>query len=156
PDVVALNPKEQVPILVDGDDVVCDSTLIFEYLEDRYPEPRLFPAGAAQRARCRKQEWLADEVWFPHVWKLIEAGVYRSGSSDAVAAATHALHDLYSGFDQLLGSHEYTCGEFSAADIGSFIFAMSATSLGAPIPPGLKRMLAWCDRMAGRPAVASV
>ena len=65
PDVVALNPKRQVPVLVDGDVVVCDSTLIFEYLEDRYPEPRLLPAGVAQRARCRQQEWAADEVGSP-------------------------------------------------------------------------------------------
>ena len=37
PDVVALNPKKQVPVLVDGDVVVYDSTLILEYLEERFP-----------------------------------------------------------------------------------------------------------------------
>ena len=74
PDVIALNPKRQVPILVDGDVVVYDSTLIAEYLEDRYPEPRLFPTSPAERARCRQQEAAADEIWFPHLWTLISAG----------------------------------------------------------------------------------
>ncbi len=114
-DVVALNPKRQVPILVDGDVVVCDSTLIFEYLEDRFPDPPLFPAGAAKRARCRAQEWLADEVWFPHLWTLIEARVYGSGSDDAVPGATRALHAHVRDFDRALGEREYACGAFGVA-----------------------------------------
>ena len=43
PDVVALNPKRQVPVLVDGEIVVYDSTLILEYLEERSPDPPLLP-----------------------------------------------------------------------------------------------------------------
>ena len=45
-----LNPKAQIPVLVDGDEVVYDSTIILEYLEDRFPKAALFPAGAGQRA----------------------------------------------------------------------------------------------------------
>jgi glutathione S-transferase len=50
PEVVARNPNKQVPVLVDGDLTVCDSTLIFEYLEDRCPDPRLYPDDAPGRA----------------------------------------------------------------------------------------------------------
>lgn len=156
PDVVTLNPKRQVPVLVDGDVVVCDSTLIFEYLEDRYPEPRLFPADVAARARCRQQEWAADEVWFPHVWKLIEARVYGNGSEEAARSATEALHRIFRDFDRALDGRDYTCGEFSVADIGTYIFTTSAVSLGAPVPEGLVHMAAWSDRMAARPAVRAV
>jgi glutathione S-transferase len=156
PDVVSLNPKRQVPVLVDGDVVVCDSTLIFEYLEDRSPEPRLFPTDVKERARCRRQEWAADEVWFPHLWKLIESMVYRGGSEDAVAAATSALQELYRDFDRELGGRDYWCGGFSAADIGTFIFVSTASTLGAPIPEGLSRIAAWSERMAARPAVRTV
>src|SRR5271163_616489 len=53
PAVLAANPKGQVPVLVDGDLTLFDSTLIFEYLEDAYPVPPLYPKGAADRARCR-------------------------------------------------------------------------------------------------------
>jgi glutathione S-transferase len=156
PEVVARNPKRQVPVLVDGDVVVCDSTLIAEYLEDRHPQPPLFPRDAAGRARCRQQEAAADEIWFPHVWKLIEARVYRTGSDDAAQAAGQALAELYRGFDRELAMRDYHCGEFSVADIGSFVMVSAATSLGAPIPAGLPRMAEWAERVGKRPAVERV
>jgi len=43
PAVLAANPKGQVPVLIDGDLTLFDSTLIFEYLEDAYPVPPLYP-----------------------------------------------------------------------------------------------------------------
>ena len=156
PDVLALNPKGQVPVLVDGDVVVYDSTLIFEYLEDRYPQPRLYPSDVAERARCRQQEAAADEIWFPQLWKLIETRIYRGGSEQAAAAATRALHELYTGFDKALAGREYCCGAFSVADIASFVVASTASALGAPLPEGLSRMAAWSQRVGARPAVRSV
>jgi glutathione S-transferase len=156
PDVVASNPKREVPILVDGDIVVCDSTLIFEYLEDRHPAPRLLPADVAGRARCRHQEWVADEVWFPHLWKLIEARVYRTGSEDEAASGALALQRHEQEFDRALGAQDFFCGGFSIADIGSFVFASTAISLGVPLPPDASRMAAWMARVAARPAVAAV
>ena len=43
PAVIAANPKKQVPVLVDGDLTLFDSTVIFEYLADAYPQPPLMP-----------------------------------------------------------------------------------------------------------------
>jgi glutathione S-transferase len=43
PAVLAANPKSQVPVLIDGDLTLFDSTLILEYLEDAYPRPALWP-----------------------------------------------------------------------------------------------------------------
>ena len=53
PVVVQHNPRGQVPVLIDGDIALFDSTLILEYLEDAYPTPPLYPASAKLRARCR-------------------------------------------------------------------------------------------------------
>ena len=83
PDVVALNPKRQVPVLVDGDVVVYDSTIVLEYLEDRYPEPAALPARAIARARCRQLEAAADELWFPPLWDLIEGVFYAAAGGRA-------------------------------------------------------------------------
>src|SRR5262249_3851035 len=65
PAVLAANPKGQVPVLVDGDLTLFDSTIIFEYLEDASPKPPLFPVGAAARTRCRRLELTADEILLP-------------------------------------------------------------------------------------------
>ena len=158
PDVVALNPKAQVPVLVDGDVVVYDSTQIFEYLEDRVPQPPLYPNGAAERARCRRLEAHADEVWFPCVWDLIEQRFYAdgTGSEAGVTAATKALGALYRELDKELLTREYLCGRFSVADIGMFIQVHTAGVLGAGVPEGCDAVAGWCRRMAQRGSVAPV
>src|SRR6266853_892320 len=59
-DFVHVNPRAEVPALVDGDVSLYDSTVICEYLEDRYPQPRIYPRDPAERAECRLLEDLAD------------------------------------------------------------------------------------------------
>ncbi len=53
PEFLALNPAGLVPVLVDGGQVLTESRIINEYLEDAYPQPRLCPQGAYARARMR-------------------------------------------------------------------------------------------------------
>ena len=50
------NPRAQVPVLMDGDLTLWDSTVINEYLEDKHPEPSLRPASVKARALCRLLE----------------------------------------------------------------------------------------------------
>jgi glutathione S-transferase len=53
PDFLRLNPFGRVPVLIDEDTTVYDSTIIAEYLEDEYPEPPLLPAVGASALRAR-------------------------------------------------------------------------------------------------------
>src|SRR5574338_1133528 len=55
-----LNPYGKVPVLIDDEVVVYDSTIINEYLEDEYPHPNLMPADSAARARVRTLEDYCD------------------------------------------------------------------------------------------------
>jgi glutathione S-transferase len=156
PDVVALNPKRQVPVLVDGDLVVYDSTQILEYLEERCPAPPLYPSGLAERARCRRLEAAADEILFPQVWALIDAGFYPTASADAaqrLERAKRELASLHVELDKELAGREYLCDRFSVADIGSFIMLSSAASLGAPPAASCTHLGAWLGRVGSRPAV---
>jgi glutathione S-transferase len=59
-------------VLIDGPVVVYDSTVVCEYLEDGYPKPRLFPEGAAARARCRQLEDEADVAMTTDVTALVQ------------------------------------------------------------------------------------
>jgi len=157
PDVVALNPKAQVPVLVDGDVVVYDSTQIFEYLEERCPEPPLYPSGLAERARCRRLEAAADEILFPHVWSLIDGGFYPTPGNDVAAerkrTACSELARLQLELDEQLAGRDYLCDRFSVADIGSFIMLSTAATLGAPPAGAHTNLQAWIARVAARPAV---
>jgi glutathione S-transferase len=157
PDVVALNPKKQVPVLVDGDLAVYDSTQILEYLEDAYPRPPLRPADVAGRARCRRLEASADEILFPLVWNLIEETFYpaANGVRDEarIANARTAMAAHYDGLDAELKDRAYLCGDFSYADIANFIFVQAASGLGSPPAGEQVALRAWLDRMRERPAV---
>ena len=90
PEVVRINPKQQVPVLVHGDLEIFDSTQIFEYLEDLAPEPALWPRNVRGRARARRLELESDEVYFPHVIRLMGLQDQLDGdpARAAIAAAT--------------------------------------------------------------------
>ncbi|MDV6642573.1 glutathione S-transferase family protein, partial [Pseudomonas aeruginosa] len=55
-----LSPLRQIPVLVDGDFVLNDSSVICQYLEERYPQPSLYPVDIGQRAQARWLEEYAD------------------------------------------------------------------------------------------------
>ncbi len=156
PDVVALNPRKQVPVLVDGDVVVADSTLILEYLEDRSPEPPLLPRDAAGRARARQLEAAADEILFPHVWDLIESRFYPAGQSPDPARAERGERGVarYAlDLDKEIGAGPFLCGAFGVADIANAVMLLAAAGLGAPVPADATRVHGWLARVSARESV---
>lgn len=54
-----INPLGKIPSLVDGDLTLCDSKVICQYLDDAYPEPRLYPMRPNDWARALWYEDLA-------------------------------------------------------------------------------------------------
>ena len=160
PEVVRLNPKAEVPVLVDGDTHVYDSTVILEYLEDRYPTPPLYPKSAAGRAEARQLEATADEIFFPSVWSLIEESFYPEPAEGRDAArladAQARLRAEYDRLESQLADRLTLCEEgFSVADIGWIVMVNAATTLGAPPGDAHPSVRAWIERMATRPAVAA-
>jgi glutathione S-transferase len=61
PEYLKLNPNAVVPTLVDNGTVIIESTVINEYLDDAYPEPRLKPTDGVGRARMRLWTKQLDE-----------------------------------------------------------------------------------------------
>ncbi|HLL30253.1 MAG TPA: glutathione S-transferase family protein [Allosphingosinicella sp.] len=55
-----LSPLRRIPVLVEGDLTLCDSSVICAWLDEAYPERPLLPDGAARRARARWLEEYAD------------------------------------------------------------------------------------------------
>jgi glutathione S-transferase len=163
PAVLAANPKSQVPVLVDGDLTLFDSTLILEYLEDAYPIPALWPADPKARARGRLVELAADEILLPLVVKFM----YRSEPPDADperrrqreaegVRAEAALLAHYERLGPLLRDRAYFTGEFSIADIAMFMSILFALRLKGPGLASVPPLQAWYARTGARPAVARV
>mgnify|MGYP001467594664 CR=1 FL=1 len=76
-----LSPLRRIPILIDGDLVLTDSTVICQYLEDLQPSPPLLPADIRDRARARWLEEFADtRMGDVFIWRLF----YRVAVGPAV------------------------------------------------------------------------
>jgi glutathione S-transferase len=154
PEVLRINPKKQVPVLVHGDLEIFDSTQLFEYLEDLKPEPALWPKDARQRARARSLEHQSDEVYFPHIIKLM--GLENNLQGEAALAAIAAAQDYCMKMERLLDGRDYLAGTYSFADIAFYMAALFGERKGAPLTDAMPRLLAWRNRMTQRPAVRTV
>ncbi|SCX41646.1 glutathione S-transferase family protein [Variovorax sp. EL159] len=158
PEVLRVNPvKQQVPVLVDDEVSLFDSTQIFEYLEDRYPAPTslaLWPQGIAERARARQLEQKSDEVFFPNVIKLF--GLQEAMQSPPAIAACAGCARFYEEMEGLLATREYLAGPYSFADIAFYMAHVFADRKGAGMTGATPRLVAWRDRVGDRPAVRAV
>jgi glutathione S-transferase len=122
-EVRKISGQPLVPVLVDGDEVVADSTRILEHLEERYPQRPLYPDDIAPRA---EMEVFVD--WFNRVWKVppnaIAAELVKAKPNrkriDGWGAEMRDRLDL---FERLLEDRGHLFGEdFSAADCIVFPF----------------------------------
>ncbi|HEX7110488.1 MAG TPA: glutathione S-transferase family protein [Aestuariivirga sp.] len=163
PAVIAANPKRQVPVLVDDDLTLYDSTVIIEYLDDKYPNPPLLPPEPKARARCRLLELEADEVLLPPVRDLMfrseppgPDAARREEQERAAAKAENAILANYAPLAAKLGDQEYFCGTFSVADIAAFMNIHRGLRLGAPPLSGHENLSAWHSTLAKRTSFTTV
>ncbi|MFC5499531.1 glutathione S-transferase family protein [Caenimonas terrae] len=154
PEVLRVNPKRQVPVLVHGAVEIFDSTQIFEYLEDLQPEPALWPREREARALARLLEHKSDEVYFPHVIRLM--GLQDALRGDAAQAAIGAATGYYGEMEAQLADRPFLAGSYSFADIAFYMAALFGERQGAPLTAATPRLLQWRERMTQRPAVRQV
>jgi glutathione S-transferase len=166
-----LSGQDLVPVLDDEGFVVADSSRIIEHLEERFPDPPLFPADPAAAAQTRV---FID--WFNRVWKVPPNRIdeeLRSEQPDlllveSLAAEMRASLTL---FEALLAGRGHLMGdEFSAADCAAFPFLKYGLWLRDDDDERFHRILAehlsldtgypqiedWLRRVDERPRVAGV
>jgi len=161
PDVLAANPKGQVPVLVDGEFSLFDSTLIFEYLEETHPAPPLMPKDPADRAEVRMMELRADEVVFPQARVFFYRTdpphpdpARRQLNEEAGARAEAALRDHFAALDSTLGRREFLCNALTYADIAMFMVILWTQRLKGPSLLPFPALAAWYARLGKRPSFA--
>jgi glutathione S-transferase len=161
PAVLAANPKGQVPVLLDGDLALFDSTLILEYLEEAYPSPPLLPEGAAARARCRMLELYADDVLFALMRRLSHRSdvppddpAERAAQIAQGRAAEAAIAHEFAALAAKLGGKDFFCGDLSIADIALFMTILYIRRLLGPRLDAYPTLAAWQARLLRRPGFA--
>jgi glutathione S-transferase len=154
PEVLRVNPKHQVPVLIHGAVEIFDSTQIFECLEDLAPEPRLWPASREGRARARLIELQSDEVYFPHIIRLM--GLQDRPDDPMAIAARNAASAFYVRMEEQIGKSNYLAGSYSFADIAFFMAQFFGDRMGVPIGSHFPALVDWRARVASHPAVSAV
>jgi len=159
PDFLRLNPYGKVPVLVDEEEVIYDSTIINEYLEDEYPLPRLMPEDSQGRARVRLLEDYCDNSFIPPTTMLLAQLRKADAERDQqrVEQAREELRRSLYFLRDALGGHEYLVGkEFTLADMAFAPRIMVLGRLGVELEPALAPVQAWIDHIRARPSVRSL
>jgi glutathione S-transferase len=159
PDFLRLNPYGKVPVLVDEDEVVYDSTIINEYLDDEYPLPRLMPEDSQGRARVRMLEDYCDNSFIPPTTMLLAQLRKTDAERDPqrVEQAREELRRaLYYLRDRLAGQEFLVGKEFTLADASYAPRIMVLGRLGVELEPALSTVQAWIDRIRARSSVRSL
>ncbi len=155
PDFLRLNPYGKVPVLVDEDEEVYDSTIINEYLEDEYPHPPLMPNRSGERARARMLEDFADNSFTaPTSFLLIELQKPKEeGNAERIQRYRAEALRVLELLERRLEGKEYLAGSFSLADIAFAPRLLILPNLGIAVPDRLKNVLAWIERLMQLPSV---
>jgi len=150
-EVKALSGQELVPVLVDGEVVVHDSTRILRYLVRMHGGGRLLPDDSRSRGLAWVIEEYADEVLGP-LLRRASRGMDAAGrpldDGGRNALKTEMAHH-YEALEQLLGGEDYALGSrLTLADIALYAF-ISRLELYSPrgVPPEYPKIRAWYSRM---------
>lgn len=159
-DFAKANPRMEVPVLIDGEIAVFDSTIILEYLEDKYPEPPMLPASPGDRARVRMIEEVMDTHYEPINWGLGEVTYFGRGG-DALGpvlrqAAAEQVAAFHRWLEQQLGDNRWFNGEsFGWGDLCVIPYLNGSAGFSLT-PPAGSRLAAWMDRANARDSVRQV
>jgi glutathione S-transferase len=88
PEYLKLNPNGVVPTLVDDGDVIIDSSVICEYLDEKYSEPKLAPEDVVQRAKMRAWMRYLEEVPTAAVRSPLSTWAFCPASSASTSSAS--------------------------------------------------------------------
>lgn len=160
PEILAKHPLGKVPWLeTDNDGVIFDSTVINEYLDDRYPHYSLKPDSPPELARMRMLENFGDEAFLvgdlPRIWMP-----YWSKPEDRDEASMQTGRDgLWArGLPYLeneIAGRDYLCGEFSLADAPYMAVAMVLEVDGMDLSD-FPNAAAYLDRLRSRDSYKAI
>ncbi|MES0873006.1 glutathione S-transferase N-terminal domain-containing protein [Sinimarinibacterium thermocellulolyticum] len=149
-DLLLINPSSSLPTLADRDAVLHPASIIAEYLDERYPHPRMMPPDPAARARLRMLLIQLDRSLLPLAQAIVDAprAAESKTARKQLAEQILASRGLFPQRGWCLGL------DFSLADCAwaALFSQLGALQLKLPADPALLR---YAQRLLGRPSVQS-
>jgi RNA polymerase-associated protein len=139
------NPLGRVPVLEEDTFLLPESAVIMEYLEERYPEPPLWPLDAAERSLARVVVFRFDRLSSPYY-------AVRRGDEDARPRLDRALGEL----DALLTAQPFLTGrEYGLADIAYVPWLLRLSKIVGVEVDSWPAVTDWLERLREREAIAA-
>lgn len=158
PEFLQLNPKGQVPVLVDGETVLTDSLEINDYLERTHPAPALMPAGEAAQAKAREHMAFFQQRFASAIGPVILETLLKpppARNQELLAKKKQETLDRMAEMDGFLAEDDFFTGPiFGLADV-LFIPPLAALpDLDMEIPASLAHLSRWWQAVSARPSFA--
>lgn len=157
-----LSPLRRIPVLIDGDAVLNDSSVIAQYIEETWPQPSILPPTAKARARARWFEEFADSrMGDVFVWKgfgsvVIAPAIFgKPRDLDAFKRllATEVV-EVMDYLESVMPAEGFLAGPFGLADISvAVIFRSMRYARWTPDAARWPKTAAWLDRAQAHPVM---
>jgi glutathione S-transferase len=159
-----LNPVRRIPVLIDGNDVIADSSVIAAYLEEKHPSPSILPKSPADRARARWLEEFADtRMGDIFLWRCFNAVVIKpgiwgeerdlDGYRDALAGP---VVEIMNYLESVAPENGFLFSGIGLGDISvSVLFRNMRYARWTPDPKRWPKTAAWVDGCEANSAMAT-
>jgi glutathione S-transferase len=156
-EVLAVSPSGRSPVLFDGDVCLPSSPVICEYLDERYPLPRLMPESPGARAQVRLLlAEITDDLAevFPDLVRVFHRTPEAERKPAEMESVRAAAFEALTPFEQRLAGRPYLAGEaLTLADVTLYTALRSITRLLKDDLSSCPKLKEWKARVEGRPAV---
>ena len=144
-----VNPYGSVPTLVDRDLALYESTVIMEYLDERYPHPPLLPVYPVARANSRMLMHRIERDWCQQAELILDKNTKDTPRNKA----RKELRESLIGVAPIFASMPYFMSEeLTLVDCCLLPLLWRLPALGIELPPAAKPLLDYMNRNFARPA----
>jgi glutathione S-transferase len=152
-----VNPRLEVPTLVDDGFAIFDSTIILDYIEEKWPKPALMPSPPRERARVRMIEEVCDTYYEAINWGLMEVKAWRRvGGATAdtlVARAEEQTRAMLAWLERAFGQGPYFNGaSFGHGDLSVYPYLHGSAVWGYAPCEG-SALAVWLRRVEERDSI---
>lgn len=146
-DLIAVNPRGEVPTLADRELVLYEPRVISEYLDERFPHPPLMPVEPMPRAKLRLALHHVEDQWYPRLKRILGSRQQTS------ARARKELRENILAHVEMFSFHRFFLSdEFSLVDCAVAPILWRLPSIGIEFPPKAGRLISrYREQVFSRP-----
>jgi glutathione S-transferase len=158
-DFLKLNPYGKVPVIEDNGVVIYESSVINEYLDERYPTPPLMPSDPGGKASVRiLLDFCESHFHFPwfSIYREVTFKPEIERNIESIERNKNEINTHLYRLESQLEGKEYLAGSYSLADVAFTPRIALFEPLGITIGPEFKNVRKWIEKIKSRPSYQSL